>query len=287
MSSIGQPYLLTVTDVERGIMALAAKLIGNADEWTTLVTVNQLAPPYLSLYPSQAYGPPAATLTLSQSVSAGPDALSLAGQPLSINLAYFSYSGSNGLVAEAISITNYDGSTITFATPLQNTYPAGVTLQLFASYNVGNLAVLLPGQTIFVPVSGTNSLTLNTNAILTDVFGSDFTLPFAFDSGDLSNVNGLATFNQRINVAIQTELTSLPLYQDFGSELNANLGASSTSVKWTAFVREALMKLPEVDNVTNLQVTASGTNLSVSGFVWAATSNTPIQLINESFTIAA
>ena len=68
MSSIGQPYLLTVTDVERGIMALAAKLIGNADEWTTLVTVNQLAPPYLSLYPSQVYGPPAATLTLSQSV---------------------------------------------------------------------------------------------------------------------------------------------------------------------------------------------------------------------------
>ncbi len=286
MSGLGQPYVITVTDVERGIMALASKLLGSADAWRTLLSVNNLSPPYITLYPEQIYGPSLGKLILPQQTLAGADTLTIAGQPQSVNVAYFSFSGANGLVAEVATIANYNGTTLTLASPLKNTYPAGSQLALFASYSVGNITVLLPGQTIFLPVNGSNSLTLNTNAILTDVFGADFTLPYSFANGDLSQVTGVNTLNQRIRVAIETELSALPLYQDFGSELNGNIGTSSASAKWTAFVREALMKLPEIENVTNLQVTVNNTSLIISGLVWVTTSNTPIQINNMSFTLA-
>lgn len=286
MSGLGQPYVITVADVERGIMALAAKLLGRADAWKTLVSINNLSPPYITLYPEQIYGPSLGKLVLPQQTLAGADTLTIAGQPQSVNVAYFSFSGTNGLVAEVATIANYNGTTLTLGSPLKNTYPAGSQLALFTSYSVGNITVLLPGQTIFLPVNRSNSLTLNTNAILTDVFGTDFTLPYSFTNGDLSQVTGVNTLNQRIRIAIETELSALPLYQDFGSELNGNIGTSSASAKWAAFVREALMKLPEIENVTNLQETVNNTDLIISGLIWVTTSNTPIQISNMSFTLA-
>lgn len=281
---IGQPHILTVTDVQRGIQSLAAFLLGDASLWTELVSANNLTPPYITLDASQIYGPAVTDTSLSSALSQGSDTITIVNQPANINGVYLSYAGSNGLVAEHIDIEKYDGTTITLSTPTQNAYPQGARLQLFSSYNLQN-KVLLPGDVIFVPITGLNTFTVTDQQNLVDAFGSDISSTFDFSSGDLATVSGLNTLIQRLTIALQTELGSLPLHPQFGSRLNQIIGTPSGSVKWSAVVNDCLTRLPEVSQVTNIQVNAKGNFAYISCLVYVNTSETPIQMINEAFTL--
>lgn len=281
---IGQPRILTVNDVQRGILALAA-MLGVLE--TDLISANNLTPPYLTLDASEVYGPPAVDTSISSQLYSGADTISIANMPLSINQVYLSYAGANEIVAESIAISTYDGQTITLATPLQNDYPKGARLQLFASYVISN-TVLLPGDAIFVPIlTNTTSLTINNQQQMVDVFGSDIADPISFANGDIATVSGIKTLMQRIRVALQTNLGSLPLYSWWGSRLKQSIGTPPQSVKWQAVVSDCLTKLPEVTGVSNMQIGVSGTTVTLSCLVQVSTSDAPIQLMNESFTLTA
>jgi len=281
---IGQPRILTVTDVQRGILALAAFLGVSASD---LISANNLSPPYLTLDASEVYGPPLADTSLSASLSVGADTISIANQPLSINEIYLSYAGTSGLVAENVAVSSYDGQTITLSTPTKNAYPQGSRLQLYASYVLNN-TVLLPGDTIFVPLTTTNvSLNISNQQQLVDTFGSDIADPITFTNGDITTVSGMNTLIQRIRVALQTSIGSLPLYPDLGNRLRQTVGTPAQGVKWQAVVSDCLTRLPEVDGVSSVQVTVQGTTVSLSCLVTVSTSDAPIQLINESFTLTA
>lgn len=284
--NVGQPHILSVTDVQRGIQALAASLLGDASQWTTLVQVNNLSPPYMTTNPADVYGPPIATIVLSAPIDADATDIVISNQPQSTNTLYFSSSGANRLVAETITIRSYDGTTFTFSTPLQNSYPQGTQVQLFSTYITGNTQVLLPGDVIYIPVS-VASFSLTTKSQLTDTFGSDIAYPVSFSSGDVNTVQGINTFIQRATAALQTALNSLPLHLDFGSRLQANLGSGSQQTKWSAFVTETLMSLPEISNVQNVSVTKSGNTLNISATMYTATSQTAIQLSNIALTLAS
>ncbi len=282
---IGKPHIITPEDVERGIQALAQRLLGNADEWPTLVSINNLSPPYLTLDPSQVYGPAVAVTTLAAQVGAGATTIALPNQPQSTNTLYLSSVASAGIIAESVGVSSYIAGVFTLASPLQNTYPAGSRVQLFSAYTTGNTQVLLPGSVIYVPVTGASSLTLTSTAQLTDVFGSDVSATFEFANGDLATVQGLGTLNQRFAIALQTELSSLPLHPDFGSGVPGSVGRTTTQTKWAALVREALTKLPEVASVQSVSVVPQGDKAYVSAAVYVHTSGTAIELQNVALTL--
>lgn len=282
---IGKPHILSVTDVQRGIQALAAKLLGDASQWMQLVSANQLTPPYLTLNASEVYGPATADISLSSSLTSGANTISLSNQPLNISEVYLSYAGSSGLVAEAVGIESYDGQTITLDAALKNSYPQGARIQLFSSYVIQN-AVLLPGDTILIPVQ-VQGFTLNNQQQLIDAFGSDLADPVSFASGDLATVSGVSTLLQRIRAALQTLLGSLPLQPQFGSRLAYAIGTPSTSVKWSALMSDALLRLPEVQSVANTSISVQGSTAYVSATVQVRTSDATLQLLNEAFSIAA
>lgn len=284
---IGKPHVLSVSDVQRGIQALAAFLLGDSSQATILISTNNLTPPYLTLDPSEVYGPPTADQSLSDALSSGADAISISNLPLSINQVYLSYAGSTGLVAESINVANFNGQTINLATPTMNAYPVGSRIQLFSSYSLAN-NVLLPGDILFVPVTTTsNSFNVTNQQQLIDTFGSDIESPITFANGDIATVSGLATFYQRILSALQTMVGSLPLWPLWGSQLSSAVGTPSGSVKWSAIVANCLTQLPEVDSVTNITVTTQGNQVYISCVVNANTSDTAIQLQNEAFTLTA
>lgn len=275
-----------MTDVQRGIQALAAFLLGDASLWTTLVTANQLTPPYLTVNPAIIYGPALSTISLSAQLPAGSTSLALSNLPQGISLLYFATSSASGLIAEAVKIKSYDGQTAQFVTATVNAYPQGASVQAFSIYAIGSVNVLLPGDTLFVPVQATGALTLNALGEIVDAFGSDLALPITIASGSIATVSGVDTMIQRFRAAIQTEVSSLPLHPTFGSRLPHAIGSKTDSVKWTALTREALLKLPEVSDVYDVTANATGTTLNVTAQVKTHTSSAAIQLYNESFTIA-
>lgn len=281
---IGQPHILSVTDIERGIQALAANLLGDASLWTELVQINQLTPPYMTIDPSQVYGAPVSTTVSTEAISADTTTLVLPNQPQTKSVIYFSSTNSSGLIAEAVNIRAYDGSTFTFASPLVNSYPQGTKIQLFSLYYVGNTNVLLPGNTLFIPVADTQNFTLSSTSQLTDAFGTDIAYPVSFASGGLETVSGVNTLNQRMEAVIQTQQNSLPLHPEWGSTLLSKVGQSTTRTQWSASVREALMQLPEVASVNNASAIATGTNVAISATVYANTSDTAIELTNIPLT---
>lgn len=264
---------------------MAAFLLGDATLWTTLVSVNQLSAPYLTLDASEVYGPPVADLSLSSSLSKGADQITLANQPLNISTVYLSYVGTSGLTAEHIDIESYDGTTITLSTPTQNAYLPGSRIQVFSTYNLKQ-KVLLPGDYIFIPVqTGTNSFNVTDQQQLVDAFGSDINATFSFSGGDIAVVSGLNTLIQRMTIALQTEIGSLPLHPEFGSRLNQTIGTPSQSIKWATVVNTCLSRLPEVSHVTNIQVNVQGLTAYISAWVYVHTSDTAIQMLNEPFTL--
>lgn len=282
---IGQPHIVTISDVQRGIMALAENLLGAADLWPTLVSVNRLVPPYLTLYPADIYGPPVAVASLSAALPSGSTSLTLPNMPQSTNTLYFSASSASGLVAEAVSVASYVGGVFAFATDTQNSYPAGAQVQLFASYTTGHTLVLLPGNVLYVPVQTSPSLTLSSTTNLTDVFGSDIAANVSFASGDLATVQGLSTFNQRLTLALQTLTHALPLHPSFGSTLSQTVGQHTTQTQWAALIRQCLLQLPEVRDVRNVQAVPAGPTLYVSAEVIPTTSGAAIQLVNVPLTL--
>ena len=281
---IGQPHILSVGDIERGIVALAAFLTGSADDWQSLVQINQLTPPYMTVDPSQVYGAPVSTAVLTAAISADATTLVLPNQPQTTSVLYFSSASSSGLVAEAVNVRAYDGTTFTFASPLVNSYPQGAKVQLFSLYYVGNTNVLLPGNVLFIPVADTQNFTLSSTSQLTDVFGTDIAYPVSFANGGLTTVSGVNTLNQRMAAVIQTQQNSLPLHPEWGSTLLAKVGQSTTRTQWSAATREALMQLPEVASVNNASAVTTGTNVAISATVYANTSDTAIELSNIPLT---
>lgn len=278
---IGKPHILSVTDVQRGIQAVAAFLLGDASLWTELVQVNNLSPPYMTLDPSEVYGPSLSSAVLATPLSQGVSQITLPRQPQSTNRLYIAYSGPGGVVAESVGVRSYDGTTFQLATPLIHSYPPGAFVQMFAAYIVGNVTVLLPGGTLYVPVSGASAnFNINNQSQLVDVFGADLAWPLSFGvSGDLATVTGVDCAQQRFTSAIQTDLNSLPLHLDFGSQLRSRIGTSSLNTPWEAFVRESLVKLPEVTDVRNAQAVKTGDGLSISGAdVYVPGSDTPVPL---------
>jgi hypothetical protein len=282
---IGKPHIVTPEDVARGIQALAQQLLGNASEWPTLVSINNLAPPYLTLDPSQVYGPPVATTTLSAQVSAGATTIILPNQPQSTNTLYLSSVSSAGIVAESAGVSSYISGVFALASPLQNTYPTGSRVQLFSTYATGGTQVLLPGSVIYVSVTNSSSLTLTSTAQLTDVFGGDISATFGFTNGDLTTVQGIGTLDQRFSIALQTELSSLPLHPDFGSGVPGSVGRTTTQTKWAALVREALTKLPEVASVQSVSVVPQGDKAYVSAIVYVHTSGVALELQTVALTL--
>jgi hypothetical protein len=281
---IGQPHILSVTDIERGIQALAADLLGDASLWTELVQVNRLTPPYMTVDPSQVYGAPVATVTLAASISADATTLVLSNQPQATSMLYFSSASLSGLIAESVNVRSYDGMTFNFAVPLVNSYPQGAKVQLFSLYYVGNANVLLPGDVLFLPVADTQNFTMSNTSQLTDAFGTDIAYPVSFANGGLATVSGMNTLNQRMVAVIQTQQRSLPLHLEWGSTLLPKVGQSTTRTQWSAATREALMQLPEIATVNNASSTATGTNVAISATVYTTASNTAIELSSVPLT---
>jgi len=268
------------------MQALAAQLLGDATQAHNLIVSNQLVPPYMTLDPSQVYGPVIASGTLTTQLFANARSMTFLSSPQSINTVYFQMSSANGVTGEAVEILSYDGITITFATPTKNTYLTGTQVLLFSSYNAGNTNVLLPGSVLFVPIINTGgSFTLTSQAQITDAFGSDIDMMFSFSNGDLATVSGLSTLIQRITITVQTLVGSLPLHQTFGSRMMYAMGTPGTSIKWSLVISEALLKLPEIADVQNVAVTVNGDQTFISADIYTNTTDTPIMLQNESFTL--
>lgn len=281
---IGQPHRLTDQDVALGIEALAARLLGDVNAWTQLVQLNQLVPPYLTLDPTQVYGPALAQAVAGDPIAQGATTIPLANQSLTawanattlviaasgvtglsqsgaiseIGQVYPS-AGSLGLITEAVTIQTYDGATLTLQTGTQYAYPAGARLQAFAQYPGQRLTVLMPGDILYLPIGATTSFVLSGSG-LTDTFGTDLQAPMAWTGTDAATVSGVALLAQRVRVRLATPLGTLPNHPTYGSILYQLVGQPLTSVRWTAAIRQCVLQEPGILGVTGITVTKTTVN---------------------------
>ena len=289
---IGAPRILTDSDVRQGIQALAARTLGTASLWTQIASLNNLAPPYLTFDPTAVYGPSVASSALSSAVASGAKQITISVNTQRWQPGYivaFAQAGATGLKSESVTIESYDGTTMVFESALQNAYLSGATILAFAPLLLGRTTVLMPGQVIYLPIpDDAATFVFTSGAQQSDVYGADLASPLSWAKGDLATVSGPATLVQRMRTVINTPVGSLPQATQWGSRLSQVLGAPSGSVRWATWVRYALMLLPEVQTVTDVQATMVGQGqLVVSAKVWVKGSKAPLLLQNEALTAAA
>ncbi len=286
---IGAPHIVTDSDVSRGLEALALRLLGDASLWPELVTLNNLIPPYLTFDPIQAYGIPVATALVTTAISAGASSFPLSASVQQWQPGYtwvLAASTAAGLISESGSIKAYDGTTLTPVDPVQNAYPDGATALVYAPAPIGQPQVLMPGGVLYLPLqTGMASFVFSAGGQQTDVFGSDAQSPISFSEGDIATAAGPAVLAQRLRTAILTPQGSLPQSVGFGSRIHQVLGSPPASVRWATWVRQALMGLPEVAQVTDVSAVQAGDTLTVSAKVYVHTSAAPLLLQNESLTL--
>lgn len=287
MASIGSPYVLTDADVRSGIQAVSQRLLGDVSDWKTLVSINSLAPPYFTFDPVKAFGLALDTQSVPSSLSSGATQISLVTQPqlwIAGNNVVFAKSSSNGIVTEAQTIVSYDGRVLAWGNGLRNSYPTGSYLATFP-IQVFQSKVLMPGQILYLPTTQTNSFVVSQSGSTTNVFGTDAQDPISWENGDIGMVSGTSVLMQRIRCVLGTEIYSLPQAPLFGQRLRLLVGANVNSVDWTVFVREALLRLSEISQVTDLSISQGKNQIFISGKVYVYTSKTPLELVNEPFTL--
>lgn len=286
---IGSPHILSVNDCTRGIQAVSAQLMGDATYWMTIVELNQLTPPYLTINPVDAYGLPTDTEVLQSNANSGSNTLSIDiaspqlwenGNPIVI-----STTTAAGIQLEANTIYSVSGTTVTLVSNLEYSYLAGSSVNVYAVAPIVQSKVLLPADILYLPIES-GSAVISSQGQLSNTLGSDMQSPVSITNGDFSVVSGMTTLKQRIANAILTQLGSLPYYTEFGSKINELVGAPITSnTQWQATVRQALMALPEIYNVTGLSLVTNSTGVSsLTAKVWINGSSAPILLYNEPLT---
>ncbi len=283
---IGSPHVLSDMDVRAGIQTVAQRLLGSSDKWTELVSLNNLVPPYLTLDPVKAYGQPLDKQALSATLAAGATQVALTAQQqlwAQGNNVVFAASGASGVISESQVIESYDGTTLTWLSGLRNSYPQGSFIATYAA-QVFQAKVLMPGQVLYLPVTS-SSFVLSQDGSQTDVFGTDAQAPLAWKDGDIAMVSGLPVLLQRIQAVLGAATGSMPQAPDFGNRFRFAFGAIPQSVEWQAYAREALLKLPEISQVTDLTLNQSGSQVYVSAKVWLYTNRTPLDLVNEPLTL--
>ena len=302
---IGSPHRLTDGDVQGGIVALAQKLLGDSNLWPSLVSANSLAPPYLTLDPTQVYGPALAQGTITASIAVGTTVLTFPNQSLAIwgqaTTAVLSAGGIRGgpssvvqpgqvfpsagslaILTEALPIRAYDGTTLTLATGTENAYPAGARIQAFTQYPGQTLQVLMPGDVIYLPITQTQGFVLSAGQ-LTDTYGTDLQAPVAWTGIDAAQVSGLALLAQRLRVRFATPLGSLSGDPTYG--FPNLIGYPTTSVRWTAAVRQTALAEPGVEECSQIRVTLQGNQVTIQMVVTATVSGGVSQTTNLSLTM--
>ena len=302
---IGSPHRLTDGDVASGIVALAQKLLGDSRLWPSLVSANHLVPPYLTLDPTQVYGPALAQATLNSAIAQGTTALAMPNQSLAIwgqattavlsaggisggpdavvePGQVFATAGSLAILTEAIPILAYDGVTLTLATGTVNAYPAGARIQAFTQYPGQTLQVLMPGDILYLPITQTQGFVLS-GGQLTDTYGTDLQAPMAWTGTDAAQVSGLALLAQRLRVRFATPLGSLASDPTYG--FPNLLGYPTTSVRWPAAVRQTALAEPGVDECSNIVVALQGNRVTIQMVVTALLSGSVSQTANLSLTV--
>ena len=302
---IGSPHRLTDGDVQGGIVALAQKLLGESTLWPSLVQANSLVPPYLTLDPTQVYGPALAQGTITASIAVGTTALAFPNQSLAIwgqaTTAVLSAGGIRGgpdavvepgqvfpsagslaILTEALPIRTYDGTTLTLASGTINTYPAGARIQAFTPYPGQTLQVLMPGDVIYCPITQTQGFVLSAGA-LTDTYGTDFQAPMAWTGTDAAQVSGLALLAQRLRVRFATPLGSVPGNPTYG--FPNLIGYSTASVRWTAAVRQTALAEPGVEACSGIRITPDGPHTTIQMVVTATVSGGVSQTANLRLTV--
>ena len=283
------PHILTDQDVRGGMEALSQKLLGDASLWPQLVTLNALVPPYLTLDPVAAYGLPQDTEALSGAVSSGSSSFALSA-PLQLwqpgDTVALAATTSSGIVSESGTVKSYDGTTLVLVSALQNPYPKGASVLSFPPTPIEPTQILMPGEVLYLPVTGqSTSFVLTQAGVTSDVFGSDALSPLSFQGGDIETVQGPSTLAQRLKTALLTEKGSMPNAPTFGSRLHQVTGAVYSRTEYLAWIRDALLALPEVENVTDVQVAMNGDQAAISAKVWVCTSKTPLVLLNEALVL--
>ncbi len=286
---IGSPHILTDADVRGGMEALAQRLVGAASLWTELVKLNSLAPPYMTLDPVAAYGLPQDSESLGASISAGTSSFALSA-PIQLwqpgDTVALAATTASGIVSESGTVKTYDGTTLVLVAGVQNAYPQGASLLSYPPAPIAPTQILMPGQVLYLPVTGqAASFVLTQAGVTTDVFGSDALAPLSYSGGDIATVQGPATLAQRLRTALLTQRGSMPNAPTFGSRLHRVTGAVYSRTEYLAWIRDALLGLPEVQNVTDVQVATSGDQATLSAKVWVYTSKTPLVLLGEALTL--
>lgn len=265
---IGSPHRLTDADVQRGIVALAQTLLGDRHAWPSLVSANGLVPPYLTLDPTQVYGPALAQATVRGAIAQGSTTIPLPDQSLAIwgpaTIAVLAAAGGTAtgaaILTEAVPMAAYNGTTLTLAAATQNAYPAGARIQAFTAYPGQTLQVLMPGDVIYVPITQPQGLVLSAGQ-RTDTYGTDLAAPMTWTGIDAAQVSGLALLAQRLRVRFGTPLGSVPGQSTYG--FPNLIGTATTSVRWAAAVRQGALQEPGVQDVTDITVTVTGSTVTL------------------------
>lgn len=265
------------------LLSLATQYLGDPEAWPTIQQLNQLRAPYISDRLWDQYGPPLASWILgaagtAPTVAAGATTVTVPGVPASLcppgSIVVLEQWTASGRQQEAHAVASYDAATAsaTLTTAVAASYTAGAAQSLNLNPAFQTTQVLAPGDVIQIPANGQAAATTQLTTP-SDPLGTDLLVTATGDlqytaTGDLATASGIANLLGALSRRLDSALGTLPLHPTYGSGLSTVLGDPLLGpAVVTGYVTLTLLQDPRVQQVSHVQVTASGDAWVVSATV--------------------
>lgn len=278
------------TPFEISLEHMAEKFLGSRKLWFTLVTVNNLQPPYIDeageKFPLLA---PAAVNNLIISDARATDI------PVGTKIGLGSYRfREEARIVERV-LRNENGTMILFLSGAQNVSRfkpnEGAFVRIYAPHTVRKGSfVLIPLKTnsaisTSIPTPDSDELRRLDKSLLqfgVDIARDERSGDIVFDpTGNFKKAAGLANVRQSILTALKTVRGELPFHPNYG--LNTNIGgrffgSTDEALVFAELLRDTLMADKRFTNIQIARVATTGTGIALTIIVTIAGSNQPLPL---------
>lgn len=263
---------------------LANQLMGDVNQVSTLVQINQLRYPYISDNPADQFSRPKGNIYLtSQHVNA---TILNINNPNSIvinpNDTVFVMEGTSNRSSIVQSATP---TTITLTSSLTGTFDQAAIVTIYVNQQNITSQVLKTGGTLLYPIDSTSA----TNTVNSLSFGADWLLDskgfLVKTNGDIGIVKGLNNLAQALSMRLRTSKGALNMHPRYGNELFNILGESGNPYfRGLAknYIEQCVMQDIRVRKVTITNFSLSSDKINVGLTIFPVSSQNPI---TQSVTI--
>lgn len=262
------------------IETIAARILGNADEWKRIAMLNNLESPYIVKDPLDQYSPVKASAQVTSNVLAGSGEMDITSfTPASGEVLVFDTAGNSAIVDHVI------GATVYFTTLLSFDVLANTTVTLHER----QLSVLKEGDKILIPGDNQQLSAITTGSnddLYSRLFGIDEYLDengdqSADQDGSVRSTSGIDNLCMQLRHRLMTVKGELPRHPEYGSYLPKLIGKIGTDFWYERAILEAkitMLEDPRVQDVGVMSLTAQGNAIYLDADVYPINQTAPTQM---------